>query len=334
MTMPSRQRVAAAISCRTVDAVPARLNCPPNGVAQAVARELGLSLEGDWFERLHRRLRIDMRIIDPEVDSGDYAGDNLNLVDAVTAADVERLWPAKWKAENRTIEPARRKIAEWDSSGNPPAVQVRLPALFGMHARMRGQEAAFADLADESAVLEAVMDGMERFCHAMIDKAFDTLGDRLDMIYLADELGMQTGLMFSPASIRKHLLPRFERLFARVHARGGKVFYHSCGAIEPLIGDLLDAGVDVLNPIQPGLPGMEPENLRRYAGRVCFCGGLDMQHLLPKGSPQEIRDEVARYIRCLGPGYMIDSANILHDDIPPRNAVALYEAPRDLKREC
>lgn len=326
--MTSRERVAAATSRRPVDIAPARLNCPPGAVAAAMARELGLPIEGDWFEQLHQRLNIDMRIIDPVVSCGDYGGDTLNLVDAVTAADVGRAWPMKWKAENRSLEFARERVSAWDARGNPPAVQVRLPALFGMHSRMRGQTEAFIDLAEENAVMQETLERMEQFCHSVIDMAFDTLGDRLDVIYLADELGMQTGLMFSPQTIRKLFLPRFARLFDRVHARGGKVFYHSCGAITPLIDDLIDCGVDILNPIQPGLPGMAPEELSRFSERVCFCGGLCMQHLLPFGSPQQIHDEVARYIRCLGPGYIVDAANILDEGIPPRNAVALYEAPR------
>jgi uroporphyrinogen decarboxylase len=327
--MTCRERVMAAVARQRVDRAPARFNCDPGPVGRRIAAELGLPLEGDWFEALNRRLRIDMRYVDATVKDGDYGGDTLALAEARSAADVDRLWPRKWRPENRTFAPAREQVARWDDEGVTPAVQVRLPALFNLHRRMRGENAAFLDLAEGNAVLTRGLDRMTEFNEAMIDLAFDTLGDRLDLVGLAEELGMQTGLMYSPATIRKEFFPRLGRLFARARRRGAKVFYHSCGAIEPLIEELIDLGVDVLNPIQPRLPGMEPEHLAaRFGGRVCFCGGIDMQRLLPQGTPAEVRREVERYVGCLGPGYIIDAANILHPDIPTGNVKALYEAKR------
>jgi uroporphyrinogen decarboxylase len=92
---------------------------------------------------------------------------------------------------------------------------------------------------------------------------------------------------------------------------------------------LIGLGVDILNPIQPRLPGMEPEQLAAaHGGKVCFCGGMDMQHLMPRGTTEEIGAEVARYRRVLSPGYILDLANILHPDIPDANVIALYTAPR------
>jgi uroporphyrinogen decarboxylase len=327
--MNSRQRVLAAVERRQVDRVPARFNAPPDDPAKHVAQALGIALEGDWFETLLQTLRIDVRIIDTQVKTGGYGGDYRNLTDAATADDVDRLWPAKWLVENRTLDHARGLVRQWDATGNPPAVQVRLPSLFVMVRRMRGDTLALMDLAEENDVFLRIMDRIEQSNAAMIDLAFDTLGERLDQVYLAEELGMQTGLMYSPVAIRKHFWPRFERLIRRVHGRGGKVFFHSCGAIEPVIGELIDIGVDILNPIQPYVPGMDPEDLAAgFGGRVCFCGGMDMQRLMPQGTPEEIGAEVRRYIRLLAPGYILDLANILHPDIPPANVLALYQAPR------
>ena len=327
--MTCRERVMAAVARKRVDRAPARFNCDAGPVGRRIATEMGLAVEGDWFEALNRRLRIDMRYVDMTVKDGDYGGDTLVLAEAQSAADVDRLWPRKWRPENRTFAPARDRVARWDAEGVLPAVQARLAALFNVYRRMRGENAAFLDLAEGNAVFTRALDRMTEFNEAMIDLAFDTFGDRLDMVGLAEELGMQTGLMYSPATVRKEFFPRLGRLFARVRGRGGKVFYHSCGAIEPLINELIDLGVDVLNPIQPRLPGMDPEHLaERFGGRVCFCGGIDMQRLLPQGTPEEVRREVERYVRCLGPGYIIDPANILHPDIPTANVKALYEAKR------
>jgi len=327
--MNSRQRVLAAVERRQVDRIPARFNAPPDDPAKHVAHALGIALEGDWFETLHQTLRIDVRIIDTQVKAGGYAGDYRNLADAATAEDVDRLWPAKWLVENRTLDHARGLVRQWDATGNAPAVQVRLPSLFSLVRRMRGDTLALMDMAEENDVFLRVMDRFEQFTAAMIELAFDTLGERLDQVYLAEELGMQTGLMYSPAAIRKHFWPRFERLIRRAHGRGGKVFFHSCGAIEPMIEELIGLGVDILNPVQPCAPGMRPEDLAaRFGGRLCFCGGMDMQWLMPRGTPEKIRAEARRYARLLAPGYILDLANILHPDIPPANVLALYQAPR------
>lgn len=327
--MTGRERVMAAVARKRTDRTPARFNCDAGSVGKRIAQEMGIPIEGDWFEALNRRLRVDMRYVDTVVKDGDYSGADMALAEAQSGADVDRLWPRKLKPANRTLAPAREKMAQWDAEGATPAVQVRLAALFNSYRKMRGENAAFLDLAEGNEVLTHALDRMTEFNEAMIDLAADTLGDRLDMVGLAEELGMQTGLMYSPATIRREFFPRLGRLFDRAHRRGYKVFYHSCGAIEPMIGELIGLGVDVLNPIQPYLPGMDPENLAaKFGGRVCFCGGIDMQRLLPQGKPVEVRREVERYIRCLGPGYIIDAANILHPDIPTDNVRAMYEAAR------
>jgi uroporphyrinogen-III decarboxylase len=327
--MNSRQRVLKAIAGEAADRTPARFNAAPDGQTRRIARGLGIASDNGWYDELHARLAIDMRIVDADVSGADYGGDHMNLAAAESPADADRLWPAKFEAGNRTFDRAMRQVEGWDRGGNPPAVQVRLNSLFGLLRRMRGDTLACMDLADASPLFVHTMDRIEAFNAAVIDKAFDAFGDRLDIVYLADELGMQSGLMYSPESIRAHLFARFGRLFARVHARGGKVFFHSCGAIAPLIHELIGLGVDILNPIQPRLPGMEPEQLAAaHGGRVCFCGGMDMQHLMPQGTLDEIQAEVARYCRVLAPGYILDLANILHPDIPDTNVIALYTAPR------
>ena len=326
--MTSRERILASARHQPVDRAPARFNY--GSEAKRIAQGLGLDLSGDWLERLHQRLAIDMRILDMQLVEGvSYEGDWRNLASAETAADVDRLWPAKWRAENRTVEPARAQIAAWDAAGITPGIQVRLTSIFTLYVRMRGETEAFMDLADENEVILHAMDRNEEFMAQMIDKAFDTLGDRLDIVYLGEELGMQTGLMYSPDTIRKHFLTRLHRLFDRIHKRGGLVFYHSCGAIEPMIQDLIDIGVDILHPIQPKLTGMEPEHLvEKFGGQVGFCGGIDMQKLLPMGTPDEVSAEVERYVKSLGSGYIIDSANILCPDISVANIAAIYDAPR------
>ena len=104
---------------------------------------------------------------------------------------------------------------------------------------------------------------------------------------------------------------------------------HSCGNVYPLIPDLIDAGVDILNPIQVSAREMEPARLKREFGdRLAFSGAIDTQHVLPYGSPLEVEEEVRRRIQELGPGggYMIASVHNLQPDVPPENVVAMFRA--------
>ena len=108
-----------------------------------------------------------------------------------------------------------------------------------------------------------------------------------------------------------------------------RIYFHSCGAIFPLIEHLIDIGVDVLNPIQPLAKGMDAEALKKtYGDRITFCGGLDVQKLLPTGSIEEIRAEVKRVIEILGKngGYIFAPSHNIQGDVPPQNVVAIFDA--------
>jgi uroporphyrinogen decarboxylase len=117
----------------------------------------------------------------------------------------------------------------------------------------------------------------------------------------------------------------------RIHQLGGKVLYHSCGSIRPFIPDLIGLGVDILDPIQPVGPTMQAEGLKaEFGDRLSFHGGIDMQHLLPHGTPDEVRAGASHYCRTLGAGggYILGPAHLFQPDVPPENVLAMYEADR------
>jgi len=158
------------------------------------------------------------------------------------------------------------------------------------------------------------------------------VGQYVDVVETADDLGGQTGLLISPRMYRKLIKARHAALNAAIRRRTqARILYHSCGAIMPLIGDLIEVGVDILNPIQP-LPGlMDPEELiARYGRRLVFHGGLDVQSLLPTGTPNQVRAHVCHYLDVLGPEcYIMAPANSVQPGTPPENLVAAYEVLRD-----
>jgi uroporphyrinogen decarboxylase len=112
-----------------------------------------------------------------------------------------------------------------------------------------------------------------------------------------------------------------------IHHLGGQVLYHSCGAIERFIPDLIALGVDLLDPIQPAGPAMQPENLKAAFGdRLSFHGGIDMQKLLPHSTVAEVQAEVRRYREVLGAGggYILGPSHLFQPDVPPENVFAVY----------
>ena len=125
---------------------------------------------------------------------------------------------------------------------------------------------------------------------------------------------------------REFIAPYLKEMCGLIHELGAKVLFHSCGSIRPLIPDLIELGVDILDPIQP-VCDMTPETLKsEFGDKLCFHGGIDMQRLLPLGTPEEVRAEVGRYERVLGKdgGYILAPAHLFQPDVPPENVLAVY----------
>jgi uroporphyrinogen decarboxylase len=116
-----------------------------------------------------------------------------------------------------------------------------------------------------------------------------------------------------------------------IHGLGGRALYHSCGTIWRFVPDLIECGVDVLDPIQPTCPKMQPESLKaEFGNRISFHGGIDMQELLPHGTPAQVEAEVRRYCEVLGKdgGYIMAPAHLFQPDVPPENILAVYRGAR------
>jgi uroporphyrinogen decarboxylase len=156
----------------------------------------------------------------------------------------------------------------------------------------------------------------------------------VDLLWTGDDFGNQNGMMISPTLWRKEFKPRFARVFNTYKKLNPdiKIIYHSCGSILPIIPDLIEIGINILNPIQPAAAGMDPKFLKeRYGKDLVFCGGIDVQHLLPKETPKEIKKSVKETISILGKGggYILAPAHNIQPDTPIENILAMYEAVRD-----
>lgn len=155
----------------------------------------------------------------------------------------------------------------------------------------------------------------------------------VDMLWLGDDVGMQERMLISPEMWRKYLKPRMKKLISAFKAKNPNIVvaYHSCGYIEPIIGELADIGLDVLNPIQP--LAMDPAVIKeRYGDRLSFWGAIDIQETLPRGSIEDIRNEVLLRKNTIGKngGYLCSPAHTIQADTSLEHVLAFYQAVREL----
>jgi uroporphyrinogen decarboxylase len=157
------------------------------------------------------------------------------------------------------------------------------------------------------------------------------VGDLADVVIEADDLAGQNSLLMSPQTYRTLIRPRHQRLFSFVKELAPvKLFFHSCGAVRPLIGDFVDAGIDILNPVQISSAGMDLRELKREFGRdlAFWGGGVDTQRVLGTGTPEEVKADVRRNIDALAPGdgFVFAAVHDIQADVPPENVMAMWEA--------
>ena len=205
-------------------------------------------------------------------------------------------------------------------------------------AELRGWENFYMDLVDNLEFAEAMMDRYLDFRLAVAERALAAVGENADIVMAtSDDLGGTDRPLVSPALYRSLVKPRQKRTFDFLKARtGAKLFYHTDGAIYPLLSDFVELGVDALNPVQVSAAGMgDTQKLKReFGGALTFWGAIDTHHVLPHGTPAEVRDEVAGRIRDLAPagGYVVCPVHNIQPEVPPENVVAMYDAAYELGR--
>lgn len=169
---------------------------------------------------------------------------------------------------------------------------------------------------------------------AKYDLLLEGAGEYVHIVETAEDYGTQRSLLISPETYRELIMPARKKLnaFIKSKAPQAKIMHHTCGSVTKLIPDLIESGIDILNPIQPLAEGMESTNLKeKWGDQLCFDGGIDTQFALP-GSLAELESEVARRILALAPGggYSLGPSNHIQPDVPPGNVVALFDMARDL----
>lgn len=225
------------------------------------------------------------------------------------------------------FQSAPEVVRELDRHG-PYHLRFRIGSVFEVAWQLRGMQQFLMDLVTSPEIPRYIMSRLTEVHLENTRRVMELLAGRLDMVYLYDDVGAQNGLMISPGTWQSELRPYYANLVALAHSHGLPVMYHCDGAIRKLIPRLIDLGINVLNPIQPNVQGMEPEGLKREFGdALAFHGGVDIVELLPHGSVDEVAAAVRHCGDVLGRegGYILCSAHHLQPDTPVENIEALYD---------
>jgi len=196
---------------------------------------------------------------------------------------------------------------------------------------MRGLEQWFADMIENPAFCEVMLDQTLKFWMDYFNGFMAEVGDIINVVMIGDDLGGQSGPLFSPKFYREIVKPRQKKLIQHIKSlTPAKIWYHTCGSVKKLIPDLIDNGIDILNPVQTSADNMDARELKKKFGeKLSFWGGgIDAQHILPFAKPEEIKEHVRKNLEIFKPGggYVFNNVHNIQYGIPAENITALFDA--------
>ncbi|MFZ2654040.1 MAG: uroporphyrinogen decarboxylase family protein [Victivallales bacterium] len=363
----SRERVLNACSHRKTERVPVDfggtcMSKCTSGFLDAMREILGFSLppdrdeDGSWVdEKIQKYLGVDLRFVPyspplsvlKEIDHQAYQEALLSKArekrhsEDIKTTSVSHNFPLAEKSyeEIKTIKPKLSKpprhmdwliktAKEYRSAGYATTYWVS-GGFFESGCYARGYDQFAMDLLCEQDIVRTLFDvWMEEKLH-QVETTVKPLAPYIDIFCFGDDFGLQTGPFMSPEIFQELIAPYYKIHYGAVHAAAPEslLFHHSCGSVYKLLDEIIEMGVDILNPIQPNSYGMDPEGLRSKVGkRLAFHGGIDLQKLLPFGTPDEVRAETARRMKVLGEdgGYICAPAHSLPEDVPVENILAMF----------
>lgn len=194
---------------------------------------------------------------------------------------------------------------------------------------LRGVEQTFMDLVLHPEIVEAILAHIVPYFLEYNRRVFEAAQGTIDIFLMGDDFGTQQGPMMSVATWRRFFKKGFAAYVELAHRYGLKVMHHTCGSVVELIPEFIDCGLDILQSLQPQAAGMDLRRLRQEFGRdLCFHGGIDIQKVLPYGTPSQVREHVRQQITAMGyeGGYILCTAHNIQPDTPLENILALFEA--------
>ena len=339
-SMTPRDRWQAVLSGSKPDRIPLDYRATDEATAKLLAH-LRCSRE-EMYERLHidRVVGVAPRYVGPPVaDDADVFGCRYTDVDYGTGSYRECIYhplaqynsPAEIEVNYRWPDPDW-----WDYSTIKEQVvgKEHLPISGGgsepflTYTHLRGQEQANIDLIENPEMVHYCLGKLYDLCYINSQRIYEQIPGKVLITWVAEDLGSQESLLYSPRQIREFFLPHMKRMMDLVHQAGAYVITHSDGAVRAVIPDLIAIGMDVLDPVQWRCKGMEREGLKRdFGDKIAFHGAMDNQYTLAFGSEEEIRQEVRDNICILGSDgrFILGPCHNIQAITPPEHVVAMYE---------
>lgn len=347
LSMSSKERVRKALSFEATDRIPANFEC-----TSTVRDKLLKHYNYDSMEELYTHFNIDIRPIEatyvgPELEQYTDASDG-NLVSKNFWGFYSKL---HWTGHGQnsitchypldTIDTVEGLLnyqwpkIEWFDFSNvtayvethsDKAIIIGHPGPFQMATNLRSMDKLFIDMALNPDYAKTLFNKMVEFELAYYEKMFEAGQGKIDILRPHDDYGTQISLLFSVDMWREFFQENTKKLVDLTHRHKAFYMQHSCGAVRPIIPELIQCGVDVIEPLQK-LEGLLPEQLdASFHGRVAFHGGIDTQSVLPFGTAEAVRQETENYVDTLGRqgGYILMASQTLEDDVPIANIEALY----------
>jgi uroporphyrinogen decarboxylase len=370
-TMTHRERVMAAVSHRQPDRVPIDLGGTRNSTIvvegyERLKRHFGITSATRLCDRMMRVVEVDEGILQTlDIDTravfpgpplkgfedlgprsyrdmwgvvriqpeGSYYCDlkDSPLKGEITVSDIARYpWP---DPDDPGHVAGLKERVRWIRENTDCAAILALPPPFvHLSQYLRGFEEWYMDFVLDSKRLEALFDAVMEVTLAISRRQLLEVGNEVDIVLCSDDLGTQQSLQMSYDHYSRFIRPRHAKYFRQIHDLSpAKLFFHSCGSLAKILDDLVDTGVEILNPVQPRAAGMDPVELKKkYRGRLALWGGTDSQGILPRGSVGDVKRMVEDLVEKVGEGggFVLAACHNIQPDVPVENILALFEHGR------
>ena len=353
--MNSKERVMAAFKREKTDRPPTFLRCTPE-IWTALKKHFSVYTIEDVMDELD----IDMRMvylpyIGPKERSTPTMGGNgidfwgTEWIEAKneynTYYDILKPALANAQSVDEVMEHEWPSLDWWDYSAIPRAIEAHSKkgeraimffagGSFETPWYIRGFEQFLMDLYINPEIPNAICKKVTDYYYKRAMRVLEAADGKIDIIGSGGDIGGEEGMIISPDLWRKHIKPYSKVLINSFKQMGLGTFYHSCGSLFPVIDDLIEIGLDVLEPIQVTAKGMQPEPLfEQFGDRISFNGAIDEVHLLPNSTPEEVYDETKRIISVLGRnyGFIVAPSHQVQGDTSVENILAIYKAVKDYR---
>jgi len=249
----------------------------------------------------------------------------------LTSASIKDLETYSWPdSDDLSRVQGLREKARLIRETTPYALCTNVSGVFEQSWYLMGLERTLIEIKENPALVENLLDKVLEIEIGIYGHFLNEVGDHLDLMELWEDISTQNGPLIAPSAYREIIKPRTRELIQFIRGKTkAKIALHSCGSVSWALEDLIEIGVEVLNPVQVAAAAMDTRQLKeKYGDRLSFWGGIDTQGVLPRGSVQDVREEVRKRINDLAPGggYLMAAVHNIQPDVPPENIIAMFEA--------